>query len=91
MTNEIHPAVEANNVNKRRRVAIVNSRRKACKTIILRAVAALTILTALSVAASCRLIAVELMYLLMIAVGSWISIWVGAWLQLMWGKEGLLK
>lgn len=91
MINEIHPAVEANNVNKRRKLTVVNSRRKACKSIIIRAVVALALIVALYVAPAVGLMSWALSSLLITATGVWIAVWVGAWMQFMWGKEGLLK
>lgn len=91
MTNEIHPAVEANNVNKRRNAKRANARRVACKKLITRTVVAFALVVALYIAPTLGLISWFVAVLAIAATGFWLCIWLGAWLQFMWCKEGLMK
>lgn len=108
---EIHPAVEASNVQAKcnaeafseatkRAVAEATVlaevvKRRRCK----RATLALIIRLLVSAILGISILALrqyghmspEVSAFSILALTGWLAIWVGAWLQYMWGKEGLLK
>ena len=108
---EIHPAVDANNVQAQRNAEAFSEATK-------RAVAEATAFAEVVKRRRCKratlalitrsLVAIALGILIIVlrkhdhltpevaiwAFGSlacWFTLWVGAWMQFMWGKEGLLK
>ena len=97
MYNEIHPAVEAKNVQARRAAAgsrvctpEVKMRRKATRAFLIRLGIALALVAGLWLAQGFDLISLYLAIPLEFAAMLWAGIWFGAWLQLMFCKRGLL-
>ena len=66
-------------------------RRKVANALIIRAVIAVALVAAFWLADGVDLMAVELAVPLECAVMVWFSVYFGAWLQFIFGKEGLLK
>lgn len=91
MVNEIHPAVEAGNVQKRHADLNRRFRKKATRALLVRLVIALFLIAALWTCLAFGLMALQLVIPLEAVVMIWLAVWFGAWLQLMFAREGLLK
>ncbi len=92
---EIHPAVEAGNVQARCDADTVTdyrkTRRTATRQLLIRAAVAVAIAFGLWLALRAGLIAWQLAVPCQSAALIWFAVWFGAWLQFMWCKEGLLQ
>lgn len=108
---EIHPAVDANNVQAQRNAEAFSEatkravseatafaevvKRRRCKratlALLARVVVAIALEILVIVLRKQELMAPEVAIFSLAAITSWLALWVGAWLQYMWGKEGLLK
>ena len=108
---EIHPAVEAKNVQARedaeiQRTRFVGSfekmqalsdfyeskkRRKATRQLLICAALAVVVVVCLSLALKFDLISWPLVFAFDCCAMVWLAVWLGAWLQFMFCKEGVLK
>jgi hypothetical protein len=108
---EIHPAVDAANVQAKRNAEafseatkravadatafseVVKHRRKkrATLALIARVVAAILLGIGITVLRIYEQLTPEVAIFSISALFCWLSIWVGAWCQYMWGKGGLLR
>ena len=104
---EIHPAVDATKLQAQRTaeafskaIAEANAlaevvKRRRCKRAVIalltRAVAAVTLSILVVMCKKYGLMSWEVSFVAITALSSWLSLWAGAWLQFMWGKEGLLR
>lgn len=89
---DIHPAVEAGNLQKQqeRAAAKKQAKKKATKAFTTRAVIAIVLIVGLALAMGFDLIVPSLALPLEAGVMIWIAIWFGAWAQFMFAKGGLL-
>ncbi len=89
---EIHPSVEAQNVQARRKAkaSVKLNHRKAGRALMTRAIAAGAAAVLLLLVGGFGLMAWELALPLLILVAVWLSIWLGAWLQFSFAEGGLL-
>lgn len=108
---EIHPAVDAANVQAQRNAEafseatqravaeatvlaeLVKIRRckRATLALLIRVAVAVSLSFCLVMCTKYELMAGDVCIFFIVALASWLCIWVGAWMQFMWGKEGLLK
>ena len=78
------------NMAERKRAALAK-RKKATCTLLTRAGISALICAGLWLAGKFDLMNVHLILCLYAAIFSWLCIWVGAWIQFMWCKGGLLE
>lgn len=108
---EIHPAVDANNVQAKRNAEAFSEatqravaeatvlaevvkhrrRKRAVISLLLRVVVAIAINTLSILCRQHGLMDWEVSFAIFTGTCAWLSLWVGAWLQFMWCKEGLLR
>ncbi len=104
---EIHPAVEAGNPKRQtfseatqRAVASAGAlaevvkrrnRKKATLAMLLRLVVAIALCALVVVLRQCGHVSVEVAFVGILLLDAWAMLWIGAWVQLMWCKEGLLR
>lgn len=89
---EIHPAVDAAKIRARRdaETAKKQSRKKATRVLLLRAIIASSVAAACLLFAIFDLMAWALAVPLIAIAGVWLSVWFGAWLQFRFAEGGLL-
>lgn len=92
MINEIHPAVEAKNVQATRDAKTTKklSREKANRSLRLRAIIAASLVVIFYLFAATGLMAWVLALPFIAATGVWLAVWFGAWLQFTFAEGGLL-
>lgn len=92
MYNEIHPAVDALRVNARREAEAAEKlgRKKAKRAMFIRAIIATSLILILYLLAVPGLMSWYIALPLIAAVGVWLAVWFGAWLQFMFAEGGLL-
>lgn len=108
---EIHPAVEANNVQAQRDVEAFREKtkklaedfhiiaevmkRRRCKratlALLIRVVLTIAICSLVCICKTQGLLTWEVAFVAVAGLSSWLCLWVGAWMQFLWGKEGLLR
>ena len=98
MCNEIHPAVEARNVQARRQETEIHEgtpstkwRRKVDRALLIRGAVTVAIVVVLYLVAAVGLMSWLLALVAMVAAALWFAVWLGAWLQLRFARGGLLK
>lgn len=108
---EIHPAVDANNVQARRNAEAFSEAtqravaeatafadvlkhrrtRKATLAMLYRVTVAFLSIVIIKILNTFGHMSAEVSITGILLLVCWLGIWVGAWLQFMWGKEGLLR
>lgn len=108
---EIHPAVDANNVQAQRAAEAFRKKskelltechhlaevlkRRRCKratlALLIRAVVTLVLCSLVCICKTQGLMTWEVAFVAVAGLSSWLCLWVGAWMQFLWGKEGLLR
>lgn len=66
-------------------------RKRAVISLIIRVVATIATSCAVCLARRGGLMTGEVAIVLLTMFASWLSLWIGAWMQFMWGKDGVLK
>ena len=74
-----------------RRRTVQAKRRKATVSMLIRLLVVVALCAAMSLARSADLMAVELVRGVYVALAAWLSFYLGAWIQFMWCKGGLLE
>jgi hypothetical protein len=111
MSNEIHPAVDANNVQAQREAEALRKqadeflnecrlrtevlKRRRCKratlALLIRVVVTIALCSLVCICKTQGLMTWEVAFVAVAGLSSWLCLWVGAWMQFLWGKEGLLR
>lgn len=108
---EIHPAVDAKNVQAQRNAeafseatqrAVASAtalakvyerrrRKRATRSMLLRLAVAIAMSIVVVMLRKYGHMSADVSLVCIMVFDAWATLWVGAWIQLMWGKEGLLK
>ena len=90
MTNEIHPAVESNNVRARRiaeeakhRADIADKRKRAINALLVRLAVVAALGTVICMLRSVGFMSVDFALLGIMVLGAWMWMWVGSWMHYM--------